>query len=275
VARTFLEEWFAIWQEWLVILIVPQDSAAYPARPPSGSAMPVDNSGASGTVGGRAEVGPMAAAGTNNRQQAWLSVYQQVVQHHQAITDFRAKLLGLLPIASGAALIVVLKDGLSVERVGLALGLGLFACVLTIGLFFYELRGMGHCLDLEQSARELEKWLELPPNEATRPFNFMRLREPEMGGLIGARGSAWLIYPAVLGAWLYLSLFAAAGIWLANLALQYQVLATLIAAVVLVVGACRVLINALERKDVVPGAFGGNKTPEPVAADVEKAPQAA
>ena len=62
-------------------------------------------------------------------------IYQDASRRHQAVTDFRAKLLGLLPIASGAGILVLLKDGLGVEKLGPAVGLGFLAAVLKIRLF--------------------------------------------------------------------------------------------------------------------------------------------
>ena len=74
-------------------------------------------------------------------------------------------------------------------------------------------------------------------------------------------GAAWLIYPTVICAWLYLAILAGtqlvlgqrAGAWVA-----WQVF-PLALAMVLVVGGCRLLISLLQRKDVVPTLFGGSE----------------
>src|SRR5690348_7141444 len=69
-----------------------------------------------------------------------LAEYQEVCKSHSGITDFRAKLLALLPIASGAGvglLVIHGKGKASDTGAGLLIGLGIFGAVVTIGLFMY------------------------------------------------------------------------------------------------------------------------------------------
>lgn len=44
--------------------------------------------------------------------------YQQVCSSHNAIADFRAKLLGFLPLASGAGIFLLLND--NITKIGFA-----------------------------------------------------------------------------------------------------------------------------------------------------------
>jgi hypothetical protein len=120
--------------------------------------------------------------------------YLEVCKSHNAITDLRTKLLGLLPLAAGTGVFLVLKDQALKDYLG---AIGLFGAAVTLGLFCYEIRGMKECLQLRKCGKELEKKLnvseELGRFQAAPP----RILGPQIAG--------WMIYPAVLGAWLYVS----------------------------------------------------------------------
>src|SRR5262249_22744826 len=78
----------------------------------------------------------------------WFDEYQEICKSHQAITEFRSKLLGFLPLASGAGLAVLLtKKSEPLDMTHLT-ALGIFGCLITFGLLLYELRGMQHCWNL-------------------------------------------------------------------------------------------------------------------------------
>jgi hypothetical protein len=78
--------------------------------------------------------------------------YGEICKSHAGITDFRAKLLSLLPIASGAGLILV---GKNMDR-PLLTPIGLYGVAVTLGLFWYELRGIQTCKGLREQATQLE-----------------------------------------------------------------------------------------------------------------------
>src|ERR1051326_5748481 len=67
--------------------------------------------------------------------------YQELCKSYQAIVDFRAKLLGFLPLASGAGFFALLGNGKDPVPY-YAWVAGLFGFAITLGLFFYELRGL-------------------------------------------------------------------------------------------------------------------------------------
>jgi len=72
-----------------------------------------------------------------------LAEYAEVCKSHAGITDFRAKLLALLPIDSGAGIGLLIareSGGISGTEAGLLIALGIFGAVVTAGLFLYELR---------------------------------------------------------------------------------------------------------------------------------------
>src|SRR6266568_1675256 len=124
--------------------------------------------------------------------------YADVCKSHDAITDLRTKLLGLLPLAAGTGVFLVLKekDKTLAPHLG---AIGLFGFAATLGLFFYELRGMKECLQLRDCGEELERALGL--REDLKIGRFQTTRP----GIIGPQVAGWMIYPAVLGAWLYVS----------------------------------------------------------------------
>jgi hypothetical protein len=93
-----------------------------------------------------------------------LAEYQEVCKSHSGITDFRAKLLALLPIASGAGiglLVIQGKDQVSSIEGALLIGLGIFGAIVTVGLFLYELRQIDICKQLRNHAAWIEQKLDI------------------------------------------------------------------------------------------------------------------
>jgi hypothetical protein len=122
--------------------------------------------------------------------------YGEACKSHNSITDFRAKLLALLPIASGSGIFLLLtKRSEPIETTYLC-AIGLFGFLITLGLFIYELRGIQHCKHLEQLASRLEEQLHL--HEA----QFIGRPKGRLGGFVGAQGAAYIIYPTMLAAWI-------------------------------------------------------------------------
>jgi hypothetical protein len=120
--------------------------------------------------------------------------YEEICRSHQGIADFRAKLLALLPLASGAGLFVLLEKQKDTRHVG---AIGLFGFAVTLGLFLYELRGMDECLLLRERGTSIEIRMNISPNHARF------LGNPAF--FVGPQGAGWLIYTAVLTAWLYVA----------------------------------------------------------------------
>src|SRR5207237_4545122 len=122
-------------------------------------------------------------------------LYQEICRSHGAIADFRAKLLALLPAASGASAFVLLKGGGPTPNF---LGpLGLFGFAAVFGLFMYELRGIQDCVTLRGCAQKIEEQLGIPSGE--HHFD----REPgKLLGLADEIGAGWIIYTAILTSWL-------------------------------------------------------------------------
>ena len=125
--------------------------------------------------------------------------YQELCKSYQAIVDFRAKLLGFLPLFSGAGLVSILNGGTpNSGPPAYAWVAGLFGFAVTLGLFLYELRGLQRAAALEQAGLELEARLELPGGQ------FSGQPAAHLFGVVDSRAAAWLIYSTVLAGWAYL-----------------------------------------------------------------------
>jgi len=137
--------------------------------------------------------------------------YREVCQHHHAISDFRAKLLTLLPLASGTGIFLLLrKQNEPLDPSHLA-AIGIFGFVVTLGLFFHELRGILQCGALIELGKELEAKLELEKGQFTLDYDYYnptgrcKIFRRICHQIIGPVGAAWIIYPSVCVSWLYVA----------------------------------------------------------------------
>ena len=74
------------------------------------------------------------------------TVYAQICTSYHAIDDFRAKLLALLPFATGAGIFLLLnKDAVTADTKVFLGPIGIFGFVITLGLFVYEIYGIRKC----------------------------------------------------------------------------------------------------------------------------------
>jgi hypothetical protein len=128
------------------------------------------------------------------------TVFQEVCKSHGAIADFRARLLALLPIATGSGVFILLGT-LNNEKV--LAPIGMFGFVTTLGLFLYELRGIEDCTMLRIRAAELEHDLGIAKERSV--FDSGNWRRGRVWGAVDEIGAAWIIYPAVLASWAYLA----------------------------------------------------------------------
>jgi hypothetical protein len=87
-----------------------------------------------------------------------LPAYEQLCTSYHGIDDFRAKLLGFLPLVTGGGL--VLLTGRSVDvRKDFFGPMGLFGIAVTAGLLAYELFGIKKCHTLVEAAKAaLLRW---------------------------------------------------------------------------------------------------------------------
>lgn len=125
-------------------------------------------------------------------------LYQETCRQHQGITDFRAKLLALLPLASGAGVLLLLGRDADTRFLG---AIGLYGLAVTAGLFLYELRGIQRCITLRDQAAALEQALGVPAGLG----QFRDRPRAALGGFVGAEGASWVIYLAILAGWAYVA----------------------------------------------------------------------
>src|SRR6185437_14372257 len=95
------------------------------------------------------------------RTAALESLYAEVCKAHDAITNFRGKLLALVPTLSGAAFALIIGTGEDFN-LRLLLPVGIFGATVTLGLFCYELRGMLLCVELRNRGEKLECMMQRP-----------------------------------------------------------------------------------------------------------------
>jgi hypothetical protein len=133
-------------------------------------------------------------------QDEQLKVYEQLCNSYRAIDDFRAKLLGFLPLATGTGVFLLVTDRAKIEFMQQLFNpIGAFGFVITLGLFFYELYGIKKCTHLIKAGIALEEDLKIQNGQFT-------CRPPGVWLLINEPLAAGVIYPAVLAAWTFLAL---------------------------------------------------------------------
>ncbi|HVF87003.1 MAG TPA: hypothetical protein VM866_05405 [Pyrinomonadaceae bacterium] len=126
------------------------------------------------------------------------SVYAEVCNSYHAIADFRAKLLALLPIASGAGGLLILAEKETLKEY--LVPIGVFGAAVTLGLFLYELRGIQRCKALIEAGKGVEIAMGIANGQfGSRP-------KGSAAGLISAETAGWVVYLTVLAAWVYLAI---------------------------------------------------------------------
>ena len=128
------------------------------------------------------------------------TIYQELCASYRAIDDFRAKLLGFLPLATGTGIFLLFTDREKMDVVRqFLLPIGVFGFVVTLGLFCYEIYGIRKCGALIGAGKQLERLLRIEDGQFTE-------RPREDVWFINKPFAAGIIYPAVLAAWMYLAL---------------------------------------------------------------------
>ena len=130
-----------------------------------------------------------------DQEQILLAEFTEVCKSYHAISDFRGKHLALIPIVSGTGISLLIGKNYSIDSSHL-LAVGLFGTLVTLGLFFYELRGIHRCKHLVSIGSKLEHSLKLESGQ-------FKDRPGRIHGFIGAEVAGWVIYGAVLSGWLY------------------------------------------------------------------------
>src|SRR4051794_35406894 len=101
------------------------------------------------------------------------TLYGEVCNAYHAITEFRGKLLALVPVVSGAGFTLIIGSPGDVDQ-RLLLPVGIFGLAVTLGLFVYELRGIFLCHELRDRGERLERAMQVPePADALTPGHFL------------------------------------------------------------------------------------------------------
>ena len=138
------------------------------------------------------------------------TVYAELCTSYHAIADFRAKLLGFLPLASGAGIFLFFgQQGIKTQTLSVLISVGLFGFLVTLGLFTYELRGIQRCNALIEAGKDLENKLGFDGQ--------FKLRPKAISGVIGTTLAARMIYPAVLAAFLFIALLKLIPEWVGGI----------------------------------------------------------
>ena len=126
--------------------------------------------------------------------------YSETCSSIRATDDTSFKLMGLVPLISGATLLTLfMKDTVSPELAPLLVALALFAALITLGLFRWELRNIQRCRWMLNRAKTLEdeafgsKGL---PEEPNAPLRIGKTEAEK--GIYSITILSWLIMPVVL-----------------------------------------------------------------------------
>jgi hypothetical protein len=149
-------------------------------------------------------------------------LYAEVCRAHDAITDFRGKLLALVPTLSGAAFALIIGARKDFDPL-LLLPVGIFGAAVTLGLFCYELRGMLLCVELRNRGEKLEKAMQRPAADTDEELRGHFLRRTERHKIgdafkllkenrpISVPTASFIVYSSAVLGWLVVAVFGLAG----------------------------------------------------------------
>jgi hypothetical protein len=135
---------------------------------------------------------------TTESQAALGLAYEQLCASHAALTDFRAKLLALLPIASGAGVFLLLEQSPGPAALR---AVAVFGFAVTLGLAIYEWIGIDTCVKLRERGELLEKELGVPEKMG----QFQQDPKRPLRGPLSVEGASWVVYLSVLLGWAYVA----------------------------------------------------------------------
>jgi hypothetical protein len=155
-------------------------------------------------------------SGADAVQAAALATYEEICRSYHAIDEFRMKLLGLLPLASLVSVFLIDRNSLVAhagtpassgsELVGFA---AIFAAMLTLALFLYEVRGIQRTHSLITEGKHIEEQLGIRHGQF-HVCEQEHARSPLRA--LNAKFIACLIYALVFAGWFFLALRVGFGI---------------------------------------------------------------
>ncbi|HZS95827.1 MAG TPA: hypothetical protein VFA40_03535 [Terriglobales bacterium] len=126
--------------------------------------------------------------------------YDQLCQSYRYIDEFRTKLLGFLPLATGAGILIATKEVPASLLQHFSLPIAVFGFLITSGLFCFEIYGVEKCAELIRTGKKIEL--------ANNQGQFVR-RPNAVLGRINEPLAAGIIYPAVLASWVFVAFMKA------------------------------------------------------------------
>lgn len=152
-------------------------------------------------------------------------LYQEICASIRATDDISFKLMGFVPLVSGATLLTFfLREPIRPEQAPLVAALALFAALVTLGLFRWELRNIQTCSWLRRRAEAVERVLAQATGAPPQP------RAP-LG--VGKTEAEKAIYSVTVMAWLLLPFALVEGARLRELLPAYALMAVPVAAATL------------------------------------------
>jgi hypothetical protein len=179
-----------------------------------------------------ADLSPGSSSKYGPSEEVLKTMYQEVCRHHDSISEFRGKLLGLVPIASGAFIALIATKGDWEDAGPLLIAAGLVGGLVTFGLYLYEAWQADTCRHLIHHAGFLEKQLHVEAGQfrtlrrkarvrqvygtrsmanreaylrrheqkGTPPEKYLRKKYPRWGA--GAETASLVVYGVVIAGWL-------------------------------------------------------------------------
>jgi hypothetical protein len=144
----------------------------------------------------------------SDRVKVYLATYSEICRSYHAIDDFRTKLLGFLPLTSLVGLFLLDTGNLlsfqafiSNEVLGFA---AIFATLLTLSLFGYEIRSIKRTDHLIREGKHLEQQLGIGHGH----FNLCEEEHADTATakVFNSKVIACVIYSVVFSAWLFIAL---------------------------------------------------------------------
>lgn len=140
-----------------------------------------------------------------------LEVYKQLNAGYHAVDDFRAKLLGFLPLASGVAFICLLDPAKASSVTPHLKEIGIAGMLVTLGLLIYELKGIMKCTDFIFSGKAIEEKL-LVGSSLSGKFSELAKEKNTIWGYVTEPVASAIVYATVMAGWAYVA-FYRSNIW--------------------------------------------------------------
>jgi len=168
--------------------------------------------------------------------QVLLAVYEEICKSYHAIDDFRTKLLGLLPASSLVGLFLInATDMIEISRmpkdlIGFA---AVFAAMLTLAFFGYEIRGIRRSHQLINEGLHLEQQLGIKHGQFHICVGQQCADEHDsyaMPKIFNSKLTACLIYSVVFSAWLLIALRLGMNVQMYTCAISATIVGLILAA---------------------------------------------